>query len=214
MTQPVFIQVVPTLKRAQSFLLDKFFPNIVTSDTEEVAIDVEIGLRRLAPFVSPMVEGKLVESRRVQTNAFKPAYIKDRRSPDLRRPIRRMIGERLAGVMTAAEREMANLEFEMTDQVDMLTRRLEWMAAQVLTNGTVTIKGDGYPTCLVDFGRNANLTFAKTGTATWVAANVVAGNASPTFDIEYAQRLMLKISGLDGGLTSSSTHQCVGRVYR
>ena len=108
----VLIQVVPTLKRAQAFLLDKFFPNIITSDTEEVAIDVEIGLRRLAPFVSPLVEGKLVESRRVQTNLFKPAYIKDRRAPDLRRPIRRMIGERLAGVMTAAEREMANLEYE------------------------------------------------------------------------------------------------------
>ena len=68
------------------------------------------------------------------------------------------------------------------------------MAAQVLTTGTVTIKGEGYPTCLVDFGRNSNLTFAKSGSATWVAANVVAGNASPTFDIEYAQRLLLKLS--------------------
>ena len=29
------IQVVPNLKTAQSFLLDRFFPNIVTSDTEE-----------------------------------------------------------------------------------------------------------------------------------------------------------------------------------
>ena len=191
----VLIQVVPNLKRAQSFLLDKFFPNIVVSDTEEVAIDVDIGQRRLAPFVSPLVEGKLVEARRIQTNIFKPAYIKDRRSPDLRRPIRRMIGERIAGVMTASEREMSNLEFEMTDQIDMLTRRQEWMAAQVMMNGSVTIRGEGYPTVLVDFGRDSNLTLTKTSTATWVAANVVAGNASPTFDIETAQRLVLKISG-------------------
>ena len=191
----VLIQVVPNLKVAQSFLLDKFFPNMVVSDTEEVAIDVDVGLRRLSPFVSPLVEGKLVEARRIQTNMFKPAYIKDRRAPDLRRPIRRMIGERIAGVMSAAEREMANLEFEMTDQVDMITRRMEWMAAQVLMSGTVTIKGEGYPTCIVDFGRDANLTVTKTSTATWVAANVTAGNASPTFDIEYAQRLLLKLSG-------------------
>src|SRR5579885_551233 len=90
------IAVVQNLKRAQSFLLDMFFPTEVVSDTEEVAIDVDIGLRRLAPFVSPLVEGKLVEARRVQTNMFKPAYIKDKRAPDLRRPVRRMIGERIA----------------------------------------------------------------------------------------------------------------------
>ena len=37
------IQVVPNLKRAQSFLLDKFFPNIVVSLREEYrAIDVDV----------------------------------------------------------------------------------------------------------------------------------------------------------------------------
>ena len=68
----------------------------------------------MAPFVSPLVEGKLVEQRRMQTNTFKPAYIKDKRAPDLRKPVRRMIGERIGGDMTGAEREMANIEFEMT----------------------------------------------------------------------------------------------------
>ena len=73
----VLIQVVPNLKRATSFLLDKFFPNLVVSDTEFVSIDVDVGKRRMSPFVSPLVEGKLVEARRIQTNTFKPAYIKD-----------------------------------------------------------------------------------------------------------------------------------------
>ncbi|MEL6216839.1 MAG: major capsid protein, partial [Pseudomonadota bacterium] len=91
------IQVVPNLKRAQKFLLDKFFPNIVMSDSEYVSIDVDVGIRRMAPFVSPLVEGKLVEQRRIQTNVFKPAYIKDKRAPDLRKPVRRMIGERIGG---------------------------------------------------------------------------------------------------------------------
>jgi hypothetical protein len=80
------IQVVPNLKRSQKFLLDRFFPNIVMSDTEYVSIDVDIGKRRMSPFVSPLVEGKLVEQRRYQTNQFKPAYIKDKRAPDLRKP--------------------------------------------------------------------------------------------------------------------------------
>jgi hypothetical protein len=41
-----------------------------------VAIDVDVGLRRMAPFVSPLVEGKMVESRKYQTNTFKPATSK------------------------------------------------------------------------------------------------------------------------------------------
>jgi len=189
------IQVVPNLKRPQMFLLDKFFPTLVTSDSEFVSIDVDVGKRRMAPFVSPLVEGKLVEQRRMQTNTFKPAYIKDKRAPDLRKPIRRMIGEQIGGNMTGAEREMANLAAEMTDQIDLIDRRLEWMGAQVLATGTVTITGEGFPTVVVDFGRDSSLTVAKTGTAKWTTANVTAGNSSPTADIEGWQRQILKKSG-------------------
>jgi hypothetical protein len=78
-----------------------------------------------------LVEGKLVESRKYQTNRFKPAYIKDKRAPDLRKPVRRQIGERIGGGdLTPEQRQQANLAFEMEDQIDMLDRRLEWMAAQ------------------------------------------------------------------------------------
>ena len=93
----------------------------------------------MAPFVSPLVQ-KLVEQRRYQTNIFKPAYIKDKRAPDLRKPVRRMIGERIGGEMSGAEREAANLEFELTDQVDVLNRRLEWMGAQAPTKGQVIVE--------------------------------------------------------------------------
>ena len=189
------IQVVPNLKTAQSFLLDRFFPNIITSDSEEVAIDVDIGKRRMAPFVSPLVEGKLVEQRRFQTNTFKPAYIKDKRAPDLLKPVRRMIGERIGGDLKGIEREMANLEAEMTDQVDILTRRLEWMAASALRLGQVTIEGEGFETVIVDFGRASDLTVALTSNRKWTAANVAAGTASPTRDIETWATRILKRSG-------------------
>lgn len=189
------IQVVPNLKRAQKFLLDTFFPNIVMSDSEYVSIDIDVGKRRMSPFVSPLAEGKLVEQRRYQTNTFKPAYIKDKRAPDLRKPVRRMIGERIGGDLTGAEREMANVEFEMTDQIDILDRRLEWMAAQALVGGTVTISGEGFETVVVDFGRDASLTVALTGTAQWTAANIANGTAVPTDDIETWSTSILKKSG-------------------
>lgn len=184
------IQVVPNLKRAQKFLLDKFFPNIVMADSEYVSIDVDVGKRRMSPFVSPLVEGQLVEQRRYQTNIFKPAYIKDKRAPDLRKPVRRMIGERIGGDLQGIEREMANLEFEMTDQIDMLDRRLEWMAAQALVGGTVTVTGDGFPSTLIDFGRDSSLTVALTGGNQWGQTGVV-----PSTLLEQWGHQMLKKSG-------------------
>ncbi|MET3135500.1 hypothetical protein AAKU55_005810 [Oxalobacteraceae bacterium GrIS 1.11] len=193
------IGVVPNLKRPQKFLLDKFFPNIVMSDTEYVSIDVDVGKRRMSPFISPLVEGKLVEQRRFQTNVFKPAYIKDKRAPDLRKPVRRMIGERIGGELMGEDREAANLEAEMTDQIDMIDRRLEWMAAQALIGGAVTISGDGFPSVLVDFGRDAALSIALTGAAKWDTAFAALGASTfftlPSTHIEQWSHIMLKKSG-------------------
>lgn len=193
------IAVVPNLKRPQKFLLDRFFPNIVMSDTEFVSIDVDVGKRRMAPFVSPLVEGKLVEQRRYQTNSFKPAYIKDKRAPDLRKPVRRMIGERIGGELTGADREAANLEMEMTDQIDMIDRRLEWMAAQALVNGSVQIVGEGFPAVVVDFGRDASLSIALAGANRWDTAFAAVGNNGiftlPSTSIEQWAHIMLKKSG-------------------
>lgn len=187
----VLIGIVPNLKRAQKFFLDRFFPGIVTSDTEFVSIDIDVGLRRMAPFVSPLVEGKLVEQRRYQTNIFKPAYIKDKRAPDLRKPVRRMIGERIGGdQFGGAEREQANIVFEMEDQVDMIDRRLEWMAISELTTGTVVVAGEGFPTVTIDFGRDPNLTVALSGGSRWGETGV-----SPASSIEDWQRAILKASG-------------------
>jgi hypothetical protein len=195
-TIPSLVGLVPNLMTSQNWLLDRFFPNIETSNDEYVAIDVDVGLRRMAPFCSPLVEGKLVESRRYQTDKFKPAYIKDKRAPDLRKPIRRQIGERIGGEYTAAEREMLNIQFEMSDQIDVLNRRLEWMGASALSTGTVTIKGEGFPTTVVDFGRDPALTVALSGSDKW-PTSLAAGatNTQPSDDIEIWQTLVLQKSG-------------------
>lgn len=189
----VLVGVVPNLLLSQNWLLDRFFGNIVEADSEEVSIDVDIGKRRMSPFVSPLVEGKLVEQRKFQTNTFKPAYIKDKRAPDLRKPIRRQIGERIGGNLTGEARAMFNLQEEMADQIDMLNRRLEWMASQALQYGKVTIIGDGIPSpVVVDFGRDASLTTSIMGTASdWMTG----ASATPGDDID---NLATQIMGLSG----------------
>lgn len=192
----VLVQVVPNLMTSQNWLLDKFFPNVIESDTAEVSIDVDVGLRRMAPFVSPLVEGKLVEARKFQTNSFTPAYIKDKRAPDLRKPVRRQIGERVGGQYTAAEREMLNLQFELTDQIDMVNRRLEWMAASALVSATVTVAGEGYETKVVNFGRAAELTVTLSGSDKWpIQVDAGKTNTQPSDDIEDWAGRILKNSG-------------------
>jgi hypothetical protein len=179
------VATMPSLKTPSSWLLDTFFPQIVESETPEVAIDVDTGLRRLAPFVSPLVEGKIVEARQFQTNLFRPAYIKDKRVPDLTRPVRRQIGEKLlGGNLSPMERFEANLAYEMQDQVEMITRRLEWMAASALTTGSVTVSGDGYPNPLVvNFGRAASLTVALSGAAQWGQTGVSPSQSLITWSL-------------------------------
>lgn len=192
------IEMVPNLKRAQKFLLDSFFPNVEMSETEFVSIDIDIGKRRMSPFVSPLVEGKFVESRRFQTNTFKPAYIKDKRAPDLRKPLRRQMGERIGGTQSGAERYMANLVFEMEDQVDMLDRRLEWMASQVMQTGKLTVSGEGFETVQLDFGRDASLTVVLAGGNLWGTPanyNNEGRDPLPSANIERWQSLILKKSG-------------------
>lgn len=91
---------------------------------------------------------------------------------------------------------MLNIQFEMSDQIDILNRRLEWMGCSALSTGTVTIKGDGFPTTVVDFGRDASLTVALSGSDKW-PTSLAAGatNTQPSDDIENWQTLVLQKSG-------------------
>jgi hypothetical protein len=197
----VLVHVVRNLKLPSQFLLETFFPNVVEFETEYVSIDVDVGLRRMSPFVSPLVEGKPVEGRKIQTNTFRPAYIKDLRTPDFRKPVLRAIGERIGGSLPAAARIQQNLAFEMEDQVQMVQRRLEWMAAQALAYGQYTVSGDGYESVLLNFNRDPALTVdisASTGSNTpWTAANIgtnqAPGTVSPSAMIElWAQTVLQK----------------------
>lgn len=90
---------------------------------------------------------------------------------------------------------MYNLQATLADQIDMIHRRLEWMAAQALQKGKVVIKGEGYDEVEVDFGRSSDLTQVLSGADTW-PTTPVAGNTKPTDDIERWATLILQKSGV------------------
>src|ERR1041384_5644935 len=160
--------VVQDLKRAESWLLDKYAPRVQTEETEEIHFDVDDGKRRIAPFVSPLVAGKVVASKGFTTKTFKPAYIKDKRVFDGNRPLKRWMGEQIGGTLTPQDRLRAMIAYDLEDQVGMLTRRMEVMFAEALRTGKITVTGDQYPTTVVDFLRDAACTpAALSGTARW-----------------------------------------------
>lgn len=175
----VLAKVVERLHTPPSFLLDTFFPNVQTSDKEEIFFDVTDSKPRISPFVSPLLPGKVVDSGGYQTKSFKPAYVKDKRRFDANIPYKRMAGEIIGGSLSPAQRYERALATHLKDQLDNLTRREEVMAAEILRTGKVIVSGDGYPAQTVDFGRDVELTKALSGSATWDSSGV-----NPVDDLE------------------------------
>lgn len=187
------VMVVNSLYSVSTFFIDNFYSGETYSNDEFVAIDIEIKKRRLAPFVSPLHEGKLVETLPIETRLFKPPYIKDKRIPDLKRPIRRMIGERIGGNdFTAQERYMYQIGMEVQDQLDCLKRRLEWMSVQSIVDGRIVVSGDGYPETVVDFLRDPSLNIVLSGKSMWDDPDTIA---DPKSDIRKWMANIVKLSG-------------------
>mgnify|MGYP006263601211 FL=1 len=168
----VLNKVVERLERPSSFLLDTFFGQIQTEQSEEIHFDIDKSKPRLAPFVSPLVAGKVVDNEGFETKSFKPAYVKDKRRFDPNAPLKRTIGETIGGTLAPMQRREAALNRSLTNQLENLNRREEVMASEIMRTGKATITGDNYPTVVVDFQRDASLTVALTPGSQWGEAGV------------------------------------------
>lgn len=140
-----------------SWLVPTFFGITKNFDGEFVEHDIVEHGRRIAPFVSPLGIGKPTRQTGYRTFQIKPAYIK---LLDTVRPTQgftRMPGEPYGGNLTPAERLARQVAEKMALHREMIEVRWEAMAAEVLFNAQLTITDDGYPTALVDFERDPNL---------------------------------------------------------
>jgi hypothetical protein len=168
----VLNKTVEYLDRPASFLLDVFFGSVQTADTEEIFFDIDKSKPRLAPFVSPLVAGKVVADQGYETKSFKPAYVKDKRQFKPDAPLKRTIGEMIGGTLSPQQRRDAALKRSLANQLENLTRREEVMASEALRLGQVTVTGDNYPTVVVGFQRDAALTITLTGVNRWGQAGI------------------------------------------
>lgn len=165
------LDAIEQMKRPTNFLRDTFFPAATPVETETVDIDIVKGKRRMAPFCSPLSEGKLVENLGFSTSTIKPGYIKPFKITTAADLLKRTPGQTLyAGGQTIEQRAAIKLGADLADLMDMIDRREEWMAAQALDTGVITmiIKGESADkTVAVDFLMSATHKVTLAGTDLW-----------------------------------------------
>jgi len=161
------IGVIEGLPRPPMGLLSRYFTTIIEETSEEIHFDKSIRYRLMAPFVSPLVAGRIMEERGFTTETFKPAYLKSKTPLDPTRAVKRVAGEKIGGAYSPQDRDRLRIAATLADHIAYIDRRLEWMAAQVLLGGSVTVSGDDYPTVVVNFGRDADLTITLSGNDLW-----------------------------------------------
>ena len=188
----VMLRMLEQLKPARRFLLDTFFPTIETSNAKNVDIDIIKGSRRLAPFVSPTMEGKVVDREGYTTRSYTPPYIKPKMITTAQDFLNRNPGEHIyQSSQNAAQRAATQLVKDLATLENMVNRREEWMAAQLVQTGAVTVTGDGVSDT-IDFGMDASHIITLTGGDLWSDMT----NSTPLEDLRAWRRLILKDSGI------------------
>lgn len=145
------------------------FTNQVNSDSEFIDFEkIPHAGRKLAPFVTPLSQGKPIYSRKAVLSRVKPAYIKpkDAVSPD--RVMKRKPGELLAPTpMSPEQRRQAIIADILVQHSEAIDRTFEWLAARAVIDGKVVIGDDLMPEREVDFNRAPSNTIVLGSGARW-----------------------------------------------
>lgn len=168
-----------------------FFGRQMNFDTPYIDFEkVARRYKKLAPFVAPNAQGRVITTQGSNMQRFAPAYVKPKSVIDPNKVVHRQVGEQLYQPMSLAQRRDAVIAEEIKEHKTRMANREEWMAAHAVINGSVTVSGEDYPTATVDFGRDASLTSVLAGTAKW---DVSTG--APLTDLKTMRQRSHNLSG-------------------
>ncbi len=191
------LDAIEQMKRPFTFLRDTFFKAATPVETETVDVDIVKGKRRMAPFCSPLSEGKLVENMGYSTSTIKPGYIKPFKITTAADLLKRAPGQTLySGGQTIEQRAQVKLGQDLAELMDMIDRREEWMAAKALDLGKITmkIKGEsGDKTVEVDFLMPSTHKITLSGADLW--SDTV--NSDPVAKLQSWASLIRQDSGIN-----------------
>lgn len=141
----VLFDVVENRPSVHTFLRDMFFKpeNIRTFDTPFVDVDYMKSRRRMAPFVSPRLAGKAISREGFTTKTYQPPQLKPFREITGANLQKRVAGDNVYTRRSPEDRAQIILARDIIDLDTSITRREEWMYAQILFTGKVRMIGEG-----------------------------------------------------------------------
>ena len=198
-------------KPMDTWLTDKFYPNRPSFDRDEVPLAELNTVHDLAPLVSPHQPGKPFDTKRAAKVEFvKPAYYKPKNIVTLATSFDEALMERLrtAGIISTGSQQLSDQEKMMIAQIAVMKRNHDaidnsvlLMATGLLLNGKYLLQSGDYEYNMVDYERDASLTF--TPVTPWNQAG-----AKPVTDMETMEQRLL-----DAGGGSSKAYLMSGKVW-
>jgi hypothetical protein len=177
-----------------TFLRDTFFTGRDYPATPLIEFDFKRGRRKMAPFVAPLVGGKLMERQGFETRFFRApriAPVRALRIPDLEP---RMMGETIYSARTPADRAADLLADDAIFCDEAISRREEWMCRNVLVNGKITVVADTGYSLVIDY-TESSAGAANNHDVPAVKWDVASGS-DPLADLETARLNTIKASGI------------------
>ena len=154
-------KVISRMAPVRTFLKSTFFRNVETFVTETVDVDYKKGNRKLAPFVHRRIGGKTVPNTGYETKIYTPPLIAPDKVTSVDNLLKRQAGENPFSGRTPAERAVVKMAADFHELDEMITRREEWMCAQVFFTGSIPVIGEGIEeTISFDFTNNETITTA------------------------------------------------------
>ena len=135
------LMAVRELDRPSSFLRDRYFPTNMATDvfsTNDVLVEFQDGSKKLAPFVAPRKGGVTIMRNGYEMKRYEPPRIAPKRTLKNDDLTKRGFGEAILSTLTPEQRQRTLLLSDADQLSNLITRREEAMAAEVLqTNGCV-----------------------------------------------------------------------------
>ena len=158
--------VIRKLPPVHTFFRSTFFSHEKTFVTKSVDMDYKKGARKLAPFVSREIGGKVVPNTGYTTETYTPPFIAPDKVTTIDDILDRQPGESLYSGRTPAQRAVIQMSEDFTDLREMILRREEWMCAQAMLTGKIVVLGEGVKDT-IDFRFTNLLDISKDAKRKW-----------------------------------------------
>lgn len=161
-------RIVSKLPPVRTFFRSTFFKHEETFVTKNVDVDFVKGTRKVAPFVSRLIGGKIVPNTGYSTKTYTPPLVAPEKVTTVDDLLQRQPGENPYSGRTPAERAVVKMAQDFTELRDQIARREELMCCQSIFTGTIPVIGDGVNE-IIDFGFTNKETIT-TATKKWTNA--------------------------------------------